>query len=117
MKLEQTEHQIQSAILENLAYWDVYAWRNNAGKIAVGEGFEKRFISIGKAGLLDIIGVLGKKYGRFYGRMIAIEVKRPSGKVSDIQQWTIEELQKAGAYVFVAYSVDDVEEQLERLKK
>ena len=117
MKFEQSEHQIQNAILEYCAYLDIYAWRNNAGLISVGEGRSKRFIKMGKAGLPDIIGVLGSRYGRHFGRMIAIEVKRPTGEVSDIQQRTIEELSAFGAYVFVARSVDDVEEALEELKK
>jgi Holliday junction resolvase len=42
------------------------------------------------------------------GRAVFIEVKRPGGKVSDLQKYTIEKLQKAGFEAFAAWSVEDV---------
>lgn len=113
--IQLSEHQIQNAILEYLAYNGVYAWRNNVGLARILSNGKERFIKMGKAGLPDIIGVLGKSY-RHYGRMLGIEVKRPGKKTSPMQDEVIGELSAFGAYVFVAYSVDDVEEQLQRLK-
>lgn len=109
-KIEQSEHQIQSAILEWLPYLGVYAWRNNSGMIAVGEGRYRRMIKLGKAGLPDIIGV-----HKTTGRMIAIEVKRPGKKPTELQENTIRELREYNAIAFVATSIDDVKKELEVL--
>ena len=116
-KLKQSESQIQHAILEYISCMNVLAWRTNSGMTSGMYKGKQWFVRGAPAGTPDIIGVLGKAYKRHFGRMIAVEVKKPSGKTSEIQDRRINELLDHGAYVFVAYSVDDVEEQLERLKK
>ena len=113
--IPQSEHQIQSAILEYCAYWGIKAWRMNAGRYSVGEGMNKRFIIGAPAGTPDIIGVLGKRYGENYGRMVAIEVKKPSKKPTDIQNRVIEELLAHGALVIIAHSVEEVEATLKNI--
>lgn len=104
---KQSEHDIQSAILNILPYLGVYAWRNNSGMVAVGEGRFRRMIKLGKAGLPDIIGVQNKT-----GKMVGIEVKRPGKKPTDLQAQTLKELQDFGAIAFVATSVDEVQKKL-----
>jgi len=113
--LKQSEHEIQSAILEVLSCMGVKAWRMNTGRYGVGEGKYRRFIMGAPAGTPDIIGILGRNYKKHFGRMIAIEVKKPGGKTSIIQDRVINEFLDFGAYTFIAYSVDDVQEQLNRL--
>lgn len=49
------------------------------------------------------------------GKFFAIEVKRPGGVVSKIQDYTIRKIQLAGGYAMVAYSLKDVKTYLEEL--
>lgn len=62
-----------------------------------------------KAGVPDIIACLN-------GRFVGIEVKRPGGVISPLQQYNIDEIHKSGGVAFVAYSVEDVREQLHALR-
>lgn len=60
-----------------------------------------------KAGVPDIIACIN-------GRFVGIEVKRPGGIVSKLQEYHIEQINKAGGAAFVAYSVNDVKKNLRR---
>ena len=44
------------------------------------------------------------------GRAIFIEVKKPGGKVSDLQKYRIDQLKKLGFTAFVSDSVDAIHE-------
>ena len=57
------------------------------------------------AGVADILGV-------YQGRMMAIEVKVPKGKVSVDQQRFLDRVNREGGIGFVARSADDVAERL-----
>lgn len=46
------------------------------------------------------------------GRFVAIEVKRPKGKLTDGQERFLHNVRAAGGKAFVAYSVDDVVREL-----
>jgi hypothetical protein len=46
-------------------------------------------------------------YGSYKGRHFEIEVKRPSGEVSEIQQARLRDWERAGALVGVARGVED----------
>lgn len=105
-----SEHQIQNQILEWLPYYGVFAWRNNSGLVSVGEGRYKRMIKMGQAGLPDIIGVQ-----KATGRLVAIEVKRPKKKPTELQQQTLQTLKDHGAIAFVATSIEDVKKELNSL--
>ena len=48
------------------------------------------------------------------GRFIAIEVKRPKGVISELQKANIELIKRAGGVAFIAYSVEDVERNLQK---
>jgi hypothetical protein len=79
-----------------------FAWRMQSGLFQEGA----RFIKVGVTGIPDIIGSLCN--GQFYG----IEVKAKGGTISPMQQKRIEQITEAGGLAFVAWSVDDVIEQL-----
>lgn len=57
-------------------------------------------IGMSKAGWPDIIGV-------YKGYFIGVEVKRPGQKATMLQEFKLNELQSAGAYVCVATSVNE----------
>ena len=52
-----------------------------------------------------------------YGRFIAIELKTAKGKVSPIQDYTINAIKRAGGYAVVARTVADVKLLLEEIWK
>jgi hypothetical protein len=106
----QSEHQLQTAILQLLRFNGIYCWRNNSGKVFVGEGRNKRMINVGMAGLPDILGCLKG------GRLLCLEVKTGKNKLTAIQQEVIIRLQKLGAVCRVVYSLEEVEKIIRRLK-
>ncbi|WP_018934617.1 VRR-NUC domain-containing protein [Gracilibacillus lacisalsi] len=60
-----------------------------------------------KAGTPDIIACVK-------GKFVAIEVKRPEGgRVSELQRFHIEAINKAGGYAFVSRSVEETQRYLE----
>lgn len=80
-----------------------YARMNSgAGKLQYGTAKASQFIRFGFPGMPDVLGQLPG------GRLLAIEVKRPSGKVTDDQAAFIERANYGGALAFVARSVSDV---------
>lgn len=62
-----------------------------------------------KAGVPDLIACIG-------GRFVGIEIKRPGGKLSALQQLQIDEINRNGGCAFVAYSVEDVRREIEKLR-
>lgn len=103
------ETEIVRSILDYLAFRpDIFCWRNNTGSFVLkGEGGSNRFFRAGLKGSADILGIIRG------GRMIAIEVKRPGGKLSDDQSYFLERINKLGGIAFVATSIDDVETMIE----
>jgi len=111
LKLKQSEHDIQSAILNYLPYLGVKAFRINSGMMAVGEGKYRRMIKMAPVGTPDIIGCHKS------GRMVCIEVKKPETRknVTAYQEQAMQEWRDHGALVFVATSIQDVEKELKNL--
>ena len=113
------EKEIQRAILDYLALVPgVVVWRNNVGAM-FGQHKGKRWaVRFGAPGLSDIIGwrseVLGDKSHQWRSRpvFLAIEVKRPGGKLSKEQAAFLNRVMQAGGIAFVAESVDDVSRAL-----
>lgn len=64
-----------------------------------GHGMQRR-------GVPDLVGC-------YKGKLFAIEVKKPGGKVSAQQAIEILAIKEAGGTAFVAWSVDDVMERLD----
>lgn len=105
------EHQIQQAIMKALTYKGVYCWRNNSGVVPVNTEYTDRFgriktykriIKMGQAGLPDIMGVQ-----KGTGRLVAIEVKQPGKKPTELQVQRMNKLKEYGAIVGVATSIDE----------
>lgn len=104
---------------ESAILWDVLhalkrhpavadAWRQNTGAMPVGEGKARRFVRFGTPGSPDIHGFLKG------GRALFVEVKRPSGRVSEAQQAFIDAALAAGCFAMVARSVEELWRALER---
>ena len=97
-----TETELQRDILALLYLAGVTAWRANSGYV-------KKNVKLAPSGTPDIIG-----YTRD-GRFLGIEVKLPGKPLRTSQMEWHEKALKAGCKVFVAYSVEDVERELEEL--
>lgn len=61
-----------------------------------------------KVGTPDIIACVN-------GHFVAIEVKRPGGVISELQKYHIKAIQKSGGIAFVAYSLEETKQHLEKL--
>ena len=75
----------------------VFAWKNNTGSTVIGD----RFVSFGKKGSPDILGVLPN------GRFLAVECKVGRDKVSDDQRQFLDRLINSEAFVVVAKDTVD----------
>lgn len=98
-KYEPLEKDIQASILEYLHAKKIFCWKEHSGGLMIDGG--KRYMPIGLKGKADILGC-------YRGRFLAIEVKRPSGKLSVDQYEFITQINNAGGLAFVATSIDDV---------
>lgn len=97
---EPLEKEIQKSIMDYLEAKRVFCWKEHSGGIMIDGG--DRYMPIGLKGKSDILGILSG------GRFLAIEVKRPSGKVRPEQQEFIDNINSRGGLAFVARSIDDV---------
>lgn len=61
-----------------------------------------------RAGTPDIIACLN-------GKFIAIEVKRPGGVVSALQEANIKLIEQAGGVALIVYSLEETKQHLEKL--
>lgn len=103
---EKGEPEIQREILDyllvrKLTMKDVFAWRN------VGPDLRRNSSKHHLSGVPDILGC-------FCGRMLAIEVKDRVGVVSDEQKDFIKEVTRLGGIAFVARSLKDVLDVLDK---
>lgn len=97
------EKDIQKAILDYLGYQkDIYFFRAGAGAIQTLKG---GYFKTGKAGLPDIIVL---KDGRFIG----LEVKTPSGRVSEAQEQAKQDIVACKGEYHIVTSIDEVIEAL-----
>lgn len=101
---EPTEGQVLKSALEYLQLDRRVAWieRMNTGAYAVGTGKKRRWIRYGFKGCSDLLGQLVD------GRLLAIEIKKPSGGVSPEQREFLDIVQKYGGVSGVARRVEDV---------
>lgn len=93
-----TEKQITANIRKYLSIKNIWHWKQWQGPMSQPRGVS------------DIVGIL-------YGLMLAIEVKKPGGKLSDYQERFLENVNKRGGIAFVAFSVDDVIRVIEGIEK
>lgn len=91
------EKDIVNAILRYLkAVPTCFAWKTHGGMY-------------GTAGIPDIIACID-------GRFVAFEVKTPSGKLTKLQEITIQRINEAKGCAYKVTSVGEVREILERLE-
>lgn len=98
-----SEHQIQTAILEYLQFNNIFCWRNNTGAVISQYKGKTRMFRFGAKGSPDIMAVIEP-----YGRLLAIEVKRPGKKATPDQSHFLGKLHTAGALTIVATSLEDI---------
>ena len=53
----------------------------------------------------------------FKGKFIAFEVKQPGKKATELQQYNINEIQKAGGSAYCVHSLDEVKVIIENIQK
>lgn len=106
---EPAEAQVLRGVLQVLAMHPRVAWahrmQSGAGKI-LRKGGVSQFLRFGFPGCPDVLGQLRD------GRCIAIECKRPSGKMTPEQAAFLDCVRANGGVALVARSVDDVVEAL-----
>lgn len=99
------ERDIQTAILKYLRANKIYCWKyNNTG---IWKQNTKSYIPASMLGVSDIIGILPD------GKFLAIEVKKSGGKLTMYQKIFLQDIKDRNGIAIVAYSVDDVEKELE----
>lgn len=91
-------------VLKVLRHHEAVAWceRQNTGAAKVG----KRFIRFGWRGCSDLIGMLKD------GRLLAVEVKAPSGKLRAEQAEFLSLVRRFGGVAFVARNAANVISEL-----
>lgn len=107
--LELTEKQIENSILDYLSLIpNCFAWKNQTTglydptKKVFRKSHSKHLIN----GVSDILGI-------YQGKMLAIEVKRPSNKKrTPAQNAFINSIVEKGGIAFYATSIDDVKKGL-----
>ena len=108
--LHPPDHQPQAAILRSLEVSPRVAWaeRMNTGaiKIPAANGRD-RFLRFGFPGCPDILGQMTD------GRLLAIEVKSPSGRASEAQAAFLALVATHGGVAVLARSLDDLTHFLE----
>src|SRR3972149_2501017 len=112
-----SEHDIQSMILTYLNDIGIYAWRSNAGRYPVGEGSTRRMIIGAPAGTPDILGICGSRFknGKYFGRLMGVEIKRPGKTTTAIQNYMLRIFVEHGAFAFIIHSLDEIRENLKKL--
>jgi hypothetical protein len=102
---EPREADVLSAVLQALALHPRVAWaqrmQSGAGRL-VRKGGASQFLRFGFPGCPDVLGQLRD------GRVLACEVKRPSGKTTPEQTAFLDCVNANGGVALVARSADDV---------
>lgn len=109
--LAPTEHQVQTACLQYLAVCPQVAWaeRMNTGAVKIPvPGGKDRFVRYGFPGCSDILGMF------IDGRLLAIEVKSQTGRVTNEQQKFLNLVAENKGVSLIARSVDDVMAVIEK---
>lgn len=96
---EPLEKEIQKVILDYLEARHIFCWKEHSGGLLVDGG--TRYMPIGLRGKSDIFGI-------YKGKFLAIEVKRPSGVLTEEQQSFLDRVNREGGIAFVARNLEDV---------
>lgn len=98
------ETDIVKACLQYLNLVGVFAWRSNTGAVSGTYKGKDRFIRFGPKGQSDIIGILPD------GRFLAVEVKRPGGKLTFEQDMFLDTIRKRGGVALHVQSLQECED-------
>jgi len=96
------ESDVQRQILDDLTPMGIFHYRNNSGAFVDSQ---KHFYRFGAVGSPDIVCVIAGQY-------VGIEVKRPGRKQSEYQKEFQTKLELAGGRYVLAYSLDDLRQQI-----
>jgi hypothetical protein len=105
----------ESSILTSIMAWlfwqkgIVWYQRMNSGAYQVGEGRARRYVRFGFKGCPDILGQLSD------GRLLAIECKTRTGRLSDDQRAFLGRVESGNGIAIVARSISDVATGLARV--
>lgn len=101
------EKDIKRQIIQYLRFKNIFCWvQSNVGIYDQASGKYRKLNGIGQMkGVSDILGI-------YKGRPLAIEVKTPTGRLSEFQDHFLKQFEKAGGIAILARSVDDVEKVL-----
>jgi hypothetical protein len=105
------ESDLVRACLRLLALRGIPAWRQNAGRLRVERGGRTHFYQFaGAAGISDVLGVIPPS-----GRLLAVEVKQPGGRLRPAQARFLENVRRAGGLAMVVSDLRQLEGTLAAL--
>ena len=112
------EQDVLRSVLGALKFSKKVAWykRMNSGSYIAGDSKDRRYIRYGFIGCPDILGMLKPRRDGEPGMVLAIEVKRPSGKPTPEQLAFLDLVTKNGGCAGIVRSVDDLELLLRRFE-
>jgi hypothetical protein len=103
VKKQSPEKAVLKECLEYLQLRDIYAYRQNTGAAEYTDKTgKKRMVKYGKPGASDIVGVMPG------GRFIAVECKAPTGRLSELQEEFLKDIERMGGLAVVAKSAEDI---------
>ena len=110
------EKDVLRACRDYLTAKGIFHWRSNNMGTYRGDG---KYSFSGLAGVSDLIAVLPQKVtvdGReeIFGNILCIEVKSPTGVVSEPQRQFAENINSRGGISIIVRSVDELKEELDR---
>jgi hypothetical protein len=98
------ENRVKAEVLKYLKLRRIYCWSNPSGAVRIRPG---KFMSFGKKGAADIIGLLAPD-----GRFLAVETKAPDGRLSPEQKQFLAGIREQGGVAVIARSWVDVDQAL-----
>jgi hypothetical protein len=103
-KADTPENRVKRECLEYLKVRQIYCWSNPSGAVRIRPG---KFMSFGKKGSADIIGLLPPD-----GKFLAVETKAPDGRLSPEQREFLEAIKQQGGVAVIARSWTDIDQAL-----
>lgn len=110
MKLVERETALVSSAVSYLRARGAVAWRNQAGKAFGAHKGKAWAMTLGAPGLPDVFAVFGPPL-----RVLAVECKRPGGRLRRTQVVKLEELRRRGVQVVILTDIADLEAAVREL--